>query len=261
MLKNVDGKMKQDIKNVMLISFAGLLVLANWYALNLLMRSHSGESLPALANRLTPSVVQVVVRAGFEGWTGSGVFIDDDLILTAGHVVNVGSLVVYDPNQLSVVVSPTIEVVLANGMKLEVVEHYVEDPTIADVGLIRVKWPKGAKRARPLPLTNRAVVGESVFAIGEPFELFPSLTKGIVSALNIDLEVDFFGEANLLQTDCPLNPGNSGCPLFNMRGEIIAICVGGPSYLNCGVGFCIPAKICRLVVNKYRAISALKNLD
>ncbi|MHA1883063.1 MAG: S1C family serine protease [Candidatus Thorarchaeota archaeon] len=202
------------------------------------------KDLPTLINQLTPSVVKIVVEDEYGGWSGSGVFIDDDLILTAGHVVDIQEST-----------QTLIKVVLVDGTELEVVDYYMEDPTIADVGLVKVKWPEGVKKPAPLKLGGEVVVGDPVFAIGEPFGLFPTVTKGIVSALDVDLPDDFYGEADVLQTDCPLNPGNSGCPLFNMKGEIVGICVGGVGVVNqsSGIGFCIPADVCKLVVDKYFA--------
>jgi len=109
----------------------------------------------------------------------------------------------------------------------------------------------------PKPSTfGTARVGEKVFAIGEPFGLFQTVSYGIVSALNVG--IDFFGEKNLLQTDTPTNPGNSGCPLFNMNGEITSIVVGGKRLAD-GITFCVPEDICRLVIDKYMAIRALDN--
>jgi S1-C subfamily serine protease len=230
--------------------------------------------LPKLVKQLTPSVVKIKVNVGYDeysgrtrGWSGSGVFIAEDLILTAGHVVNVYEIKKdVDPEYLYKVGYP-ITVELVNGTELEVVDVYMEKVGITDLGLIKVKLPDihiqvvgfEPLKSKPLPF-GTAEVGERVFAIGEPFGLFPTVTSGIVSALDVGFEDDFFGEADMLQTDCPINPGTSGCPLFNMKGEVIAIVVGsfGVVQQNSGVNFCVPAKICQLVIAKYLAICALE---
>lgn len=233
------------------------------------------DSLPKLAKRLTPSVVKVEVDLGYDeywgqkkGWTGSGVFIADDLILTAGHVVDLYEIETNtDPEYLYKVGAP-VTVRLVNGTELKVVDVYMEKTGITDIGLIKVKLPDvhiqvvGVGFVSPNPLSFGVVeVGERVFAIGEPFGYFPTVTAGIVSALNVD--DNFFGQANLLQTDCPINPGNSGCPLFNMNGEIVAIVVGmyGVAPQNSGIGFCVPAKVCQAVIEKYNAIKTLEKIS
>lgn len=77
-------------------------------------------------------------------------------------------------------------------------------------------------------------VGQEVFAIGQPAFLEWTVTHGIISALNRDGQ----GFYNHLQTDTPLNPGNSGGPLFNMKGEIVGIVSWGiPRYQN--LSFCV----------------------
>lgn len=226
--------------------------------------------LPKLAKQITPSIVRVAVSLGVNewtgedmGWSGSGVFVRENLILTAGHVVDLDSIEVYaDPEYLYKVGTP-VGVELVDGTKLKVVGVYMEDARITDLGVIEVEWPDEIEaRSEPL-LFGTAEIGETVFAIGEPFGFFPTVTSGIVSALDVDIEDDFWGAANVLQTDCPINPGNSGCPLFNMKGKIVGICVG----IYCsdvgrdGIGFCVPSHVCQKVIDKYLASKALEEVD
>lgn len=77
-------------------------------------------------------------------------------------------------------------------------------------------------------------VGEEVIAVGNPYGLEFTVTRGIISSLNRDLG-DPAGY-NLVQTDAPINPGNSGGPLFNMRGELVGINVRGVPNAD-GLGF------------------------
>jgi len=245
------------------------LIRANREAIDIVNKKIPDPNLlPNLVKQVVSSVVKVTIQTDYNKWSGSGVFIAEDLILTAGHVVdNITIEQNTDPEYLYKVGSP-IEVELIDGTKLKVVDTYKENIGITDLGIIKIEFPEISIPEKPLlkptPLIfGTAQVGEQVFAIGEPFRFFPTVTCGIISALNVDIKDDFWGEANLLQTDCPLNPGNSGCPLFNMKGEIVGICVGGYGMINqnSGVSFCVPSKICQKVVEKYLAIKALEEVS
>lgn len=249
-----------------------LLMIITWLTL-LTFTLHNNkievQSLSETICQVQDSVVLVEVDTGdyyyddYSSRSGSGVLVSNDgLILTAGHVVKDA-----DVNDITVT--------FRSGLEVEVVDVYMEDPAITDLGLIRVKLlpvpkqpltvvteddeivTKEEELVFPQPCTFGTVrVGEGVFAIGEPFRLFQSVTYGIVSALDVDDKDDYFGEINLLQTDCPLNPGNSGCPILNLDGEIVAICVGGIREAN-NIAWGVPADICQLVIDKYLAIEAL----
>ena len=247
--------------------------------------------LPKLAKKLTPSIVKIEVHLGVDeygeggeeggearrnvlpsgmldqlcsppsyhkltGWSGSGVFVAPDLILTAGHVVDRVMIEQNADPEYLWKVGPPIVVKLVDGTELKVVDVYQVDHSLTDLGLLRVEFSNDVNK--PTPLTfGKVNVGEQVFAIGEPYGLFPSVTSGIVSAIDVNDPEDFFGKANLLQTDCPINPGNSGCPLINMRGEIIGLCVGAIRPAD-GIGFCVPADICKQVIELYNAECAFK---
>jgi len=215
------------------------------------------RSLPSAINLVWDTVVKIEVKgvSEWDSWSGSGILISDDLVLTAGHVVE--DVELYEDPEMIYKLGQPITVEFIDGVKAVVVDIYREDPEITDIGLLRIEIPD-SNVSRPEITFGTAVVGETVFAIGEPFGLFPSVTSGIVSALNVDLEDDYFGEMNLFQTDTPLNPGNSGGPLFNLEGELVAICVGG-IYGSDGIGYCIPMDVCKLVIEKYEAIKALEN--
>lgn len=210
-----------------------------------------------------PSIIEITIDLRTDrqtgqkiGWTGSGVFIKPDLILTAGHIVNLPEMEIYaDPEYLYKVGYPIVAE-LIDGTKLETIDFYMEDVGLTDIGLIKIKQITGQK---VLSFSDSVRVGEAVFTIGNPFGLFPTVTSGIVSALNVNDKNDFFGAANNIQTDCPLNPGNSGCPLLNMKGEIVGIYVGGIHEMD-GLGFCVPAEVCQKVIEKYLIIEELKKI-
>jgi S1-C subfamily serine protease len=104
-------------------------------------------------------------------------------------------------------------------------------------------------------------VGDLVLAIGDPFGIGQTVTNGIVSALarvqgrEGDDEEGNGRQATYIQTDAAINPGNSGGPLVNMSGQMIGVntSILSPSGASSGVGFAIPAKLARKIVD--RAVS------
>ena len=118
----------------------------------------------------------------------------------------------------------------------------------SDVAVIKVEntsYP-------PLPKgdSSKLKVGELVMAVGSPFELSQSVTTGIISALERN-SVGINEYESFIQTDAPINRGNSGGPLVNMDGEVIGInsaIVSGSSG-NDGIGFTIPINMAASVAN------------
>ena len=112
-----------------------------------------------------------------------------------------------------------------------------------DLAVLRIEVP--ATKAPPLPLgTSRdLVVGQKVYAIGNPFGLDQTLTTGIVSALNREIEsVNQRTIRGVVQTDAAINPGNSGGPLLDSAGRLIGVntAIYSPSGASAGIGFAIP---------------------
>ncbi|MEM9795855.1 MAG: trypsin-like peptidase domain-containing protein [Pseudomonadota bacterium] len=106
---------------------------------------------------------------------------------------------------------------------------------------------------RPLPVGTSAdlQVGQNVFAIGNPFGLDFTLTRGIVSALDRDLRVERdLTIRGLIQTDAAINPGNSGGPLLDSAGRLIGVntAIFSPSGANAGIGFAVPVDVVSRVV-------------
>lgn len=194
-------------------------------------------SLPKLHREVSPAVVKIKVESNYSGWEGTGIFVEDDLILTAGHVVD-------NANE--------IWIIWSDGRKHKAINWYKE--TEVDLGIIYIRTLEKEKRLR----FDKAIVGEEVYALGNPFAVFPVLTKGIISA--IDMPDDFGLTKNMLITDCPTNPGNSGCPLFNKNGNILGICSWGYRYSQ-GMNYYVRAKICELALNKYFAIKAMEEVE
>ena len=195
------------------------------------------QSIIGVVEKIGPAVVQIgitkeVMQRTYQGimpriaeGAGSGViFTPDGYILTNAHVVDGAQRIV---------------VTLADGHDIpgEVVGS---DPD-TDVAVVRIAAPDG----RPLPAarlgdSERLQVGQLVIAIGSPVGLQSTVTAGIVSALHRALP-GFGGQLieDIIQTDAAVNPGNSGGPLVNARGEVVGINVAVVQQAQ-GLSFAIP---------------------
>lgn len=112
-----------------------------------------------------------------------------------------------------------------------------------DLAVLKIDAPAG--QLRPLPIGSSAdlQVGQAVYAIGNPFGLDQTLTTGIVSALNREIEsVTRRTIRGAIQTDAAINPGNSGGPLLDSAGRLIGVntAIYSPSGASAGIGFSIP---------------------
>jgi S1-C subfamily serine protease len=162
---------------------------------------------------------------------GSGTIFDAEkgLILTNNHVVGGAE---------------KINVTLYNNKVLE--GTIVGSCVARDIAVVEVKG-EGLESAE-FGDSDKLRVGQKVYAIGNPFGLTggPTVTSGVVSAINRTIESDRGLIENLVQTDAAINPGNSGGPLVDMEGRIIAINTAIIPYAQ-GIGFAIPinsAKAC-----------------
>lgn len=102
-------------------------------------------------------------------------------------------------------------------------------------------------------------IGENVIAIGNPLgQLGSTVTKGIISALDRDITINN-ETMNLIQTDAPVNPGNSGCGLFNLRGELIGMVVAkSKSASTEGIGFAIPVNNLKKPLNDLKEFGYIR---
>ncbi len=219
------------------------------------------EGFADLAERLTPAVVNIATSQRVEGLDemprfppgspldrfnegteegeaqitslGSGFLISaDGVVVTNNHVIEAAD---------------AIEVILQNGQRFEAIV-VGRDPA-TDVAVLRVQ------ALQPLPYvhfgdSDEARVGDIVLAIGNPFGLGGSLSVGVVSARNRNIDAGRYDD--FIQTDAAINRGNSGGPLFNTEGDVIGVntAIVSPTGGSVGVGFATPTSIVRPVVDQ-----------
>jgi S1-C subfamily serine protease len=172
--------------------------------------------------------------------TGSGFVIDGEgHILTNNHVIEGAE---------------KVEVKLGDSEKNYEAEVVGTDPG-TDIALLKVEAP--AKELHPLTLGHsaEAEVGDPVVAIGNPFGLDRTVTSGIVSALQRQIQApNGFSINHVIQTDAAINPGNSGGPLIDAEGNVIGInsqiATGGGGNGNVGIGFAIPIDTVRAEIKQ-----------
>ncbi len=164
---------------------------------------------------------------------GSGFVIDaTGLIVTNNHVVEGAD---------------KIDVHFQDGTTLKA--ELVGRDAKTDLAVLRVKSDK------PLPVvsfgdSDKLRIGEWVIAIGNPFGLGGSVSLGIVSARNRDINAGPYDD--FIQTDAAINKGNSGGPLFNLNGQVMGIntAIFSPTGGSVGIGFSVPANTARGVIDQ-----------
>jgi putative serine protease PepD len=170
----------------------------------------SGLTATQIYQRDAAGVVAIKAVTSQGADSGTGIVLDEHgLILTNDHVISGASSISVGTNGASSVTrSATL----------------VGEEANSDLALIRID-PSGLG-LKPLKLVNSSSVsvGDQVYAIGNPYGLDESLTRGIVSALNREMSApDGAQIAGAIQTDAALNPGNSGGPLLDERGDVIGV--------------------------------------
>ena len=267
---NQPGSMSRPGRTAGLVAF----VLAGGIALGLAGQSivRAGESrsaartvaprgpLPAdeqsvvdLFTRVSPSVVYISttidVNRGYFGWggrrtsveevpfgTGTGFIWDDQgHIVTNFHVISNGNE--NDPG-----IAKSAKVKLASGEEFDATLVGVQPDE--DIAVLKIDAPSDKLTPITIGSSSDLKVGQSVFAIGNPFGLDHTLTRGIVSALDRDIESMVQSKiAGVIQTDAAINPGNSGGPLLDSAGRLIGMNTAirsGSSGTSSGVGFAVP---------------------
>ncbi|TCM58662.1 serine protease Do [Rhizobium sp. PP-F2F-G48] len=142
-----------------------------------------------------------------------------------------------------------IEVNFANGSKLKA--KLIGTDTKTDLAVLKVE-PKKPLTAVPLGDSRAMRIGDWVMAIGNPFGLGGTVTVGIISARGRNINAGPYD--NFIQTDAAINRGNSGGPLFNMKGEVIGIntAIISPSGGSIGIGFSVPTELASNVITQLK---------
>jgi S1-C subfamily serine protease len=120
-----------------------------------------------------------------------------------------------------------------------------------DLAVLRIDAPTNRLQPIPIGTSKDLQVGQSVFAIGNPFGLDQSLTTGVISALGREIEsVTRRPIQGVIQTDAAINPGNSGGPLLDSAGRLIGVntAIYSPSGASAGIGFAIPVDTVNCIV-------------
>ncbi|GBD46030.1 Putative serine protease HtrA [bacterium HR41] len=226
------------------------------------VRGSGGSSLDvsAVYREAGPGVVYVEAQGGTdtspfglpspnEEATGSGVVLDrDGNILTNWHVVE-------GARSIAVRFSENGELVPA--------ELKGRDPS-SDLAVVKVDPDRVGGRLVPLPLGSsaRVKVGDPVVAIGNPFGLSRTVTTGIVSAVQRQIQApNGFTIPNAIQTDAAINPGNSGGPLLDAEGRVIGInsqIVTGGSRGSVGIGFAVPIDLAKRLLPQLKEGGVVK---
>ncbi len=210
-----------------------------------IIRSDIENSVESVVEKTSPAVVRIVSTKEVLGFffpqmvpqqgLGSGVIIKPDgLILTNNHVIE-------DANK--------IQVTLSDG-KIYKGKVVGTDP-ISDVALVKID----AKNLPYMELgdSSKLKVGQFVVAIGNPYGLDHTVTVGVVSALERNVNIGNKTMHGVIQTDAAINPGNSGGPLVSLNGEVVGI--NTMIYQNAqGLGFAVSSNTCKKVID-----SILKN--
>jgi serine protease Do len=166
---------------------------------------------------------------------GSGFIIDPSgFIVTNNHVIE-------DAEEVTVILHDD------TNLKAKIIGR----DTKTDLALLKVE-PKTPLPAVPWGDSDKVRVGDWVVAIGNPFGLGGTVTAGIISALKRNINSGPYD--SYLQTDASINRGNSGGPMFNLKGEVIGVntAIYSPSGGSIGIGFAIPASQARTVIDQLR---------
>jgi putative serine protease PepD len=205
----------------------------------------SALSVADIARKYSKSVVEIVSTTSGRGEPfgqsqssqaeGSGWIYDD-----AGHIVT---------NEHVVDGATSVKVTFADGSTATAT--VVGKDISTDLAVLKVSGDTSKLVPLTLGNSNDLAVGDGVVAIGDPFGLQGTVTSGIVSALNREIQAPNNEPIEgAIQTDAAINHGNSGGPLFNMSGQVVGITsqIESDSGGNDGVGFAIPSSLVKAIV-------------
>jgi putative serine protease PepD len=223
---------KTVVSDVTTVANTQPVVASNALSINeIYQRAYKGE----VDIKLTTS------NTGFGGGSAEG----------SGIVYNTNGDIVTNEHVIDGATANSITVTFWNGQSFKA-QVVGSDPS-TDLAVIKVSAPKSLLHPLMLADSSTIQIGDGVVAIGSPFGLTGSVTSGIVSALNRSINApDNFTINHAIQTDAPINHGNSGGPLLNTLGQVIGVDaqIESESGASDGVGFAIPSNTVRTVASK-----------
>jgi serine protease Do len=177
------------------------------------------------------------------------------------HVTSLGTGFIVDQSGLIVTNNHVVEnaeqiaVTLNDGTTLAAKLIGRDEKT--DLALLKIAVRKPLPAAR-FGDSDKARIGDWVIAIGNPFGLGSTVTAGIISARNRDIEAGPYDD--FIQTDAPINKGNSGGPLFDMEGNVVGVnsAIFSPTGGSVGIGFAIPSNMARQVIGQLRQYGSVR---
>jgi S1-C subfamily serine protease len=189
--------------------------------------------------RLDPTVVQEGTGSGFI-WDSAG------FVVTNYHVIHVDE---------TLEASRQLEVTLSNHESFPA--QVVGTEREKDIAVLKIEAPQNVLPPIAVGSSSDLLVGQSVYAIGNPFSLDLTLTHGIISGLDRDMPSSYKDPyrgqhwiTGVIQTDAAINPGNSGGPLLDSAGRLIGMntAIKGETGENTGVGFAVPVDTINRIV-------------
>jgi len=168
--------------------------------------------------------------------------------LGSGFIIDASGVVV--TNNHVIADADEINVILNDGTKIKA--ELVGRDKKSDLAVLTFQPPEKKLTAVKFGNSDKLRLGEWVVAIGNPFSLGGTVTAGIVSARNRDINSGPYD--NYIQTDAAINRGNSGGPLFNLEGEVVGVntAIISPSGGSIGIGFAVPSNTVVGIVNQLR---------
>ena len=252
----------KNFKSFLLIIFFNILLITN------LNSKEVPDSFADLVEKLTPSVVNISATRVVEtrsqnpfpfqfppGHPFEDLFKDFDRggspqkrksqALGSGFIIDKAGIII--TNNHVIQSAEGIFVKLTNGKEYEA-KVLGTDPT-SDIAVIKITT-KDTLKAVSFGDSDKARVGDWVVAIGNPFGLGGTVTAGIISARNRDISLGRYDD--FIQTDAAINVGNSGGPLFNLKGEVVGInsAILSNSGGSVGIGFAIPSNLAKNVIDQ-----------
>jgi S1-C subfamily serine protease len=192
----------------------------------------------------------VSVRATVSGGVRSPLGGGDGVAGGSGFVVDKEGTIL--TNQHVVADASRVDVTFADGTSARA--EVVGKDAATDVAVLDVDVPQDQLHPLKLADSSKVKVGQTALAIGDPYGYQRTLTVGVVSGLDRSIEApNGFTISGAIQTDAPINAGNSGGPLLNAQGEVIGInaqIAGSTSRGNVGIGFAIPSNTADRVMSQ-----------